>query len=1032
MPSNAELETTSSYGDQGTHMSTSEDCDDVIIIEDPCKTPTSVFSPFRQVTTVESSQTTVHRCPICDKEFRQPEVLDFHMHLHGGINLVKALPLDAYGKALQEKLHSQSTMKWKTAFDGNDSTKASLGHGKTHSKRRCGYCYKRFDSSEELASHKQTHEDKLYECNICTKRFTVKDKMMLHKKLHSKTTSPGDSISGARETEIKNSSIHRDEKGLSESKGSKTSRKDKDRKGASKEKDSEKCSSKRDKDSTSSSSKRYKARTSSSKRDKDIIRIIKRDKDSTGSSQRDKDGTSSSSGKRDSDITSSSKRDNDRESPRSSKSDKDITSSSKRDKDSNSSSKRDKDSTSSSKRDKDSTSSSKRDSDRESPRSSKSDKDIISSSKRGTDITSSSKRDKESPRSSKRDKDKESPCSSKRDIDKDSTSSSKRDRDSSSSSKRDKDKESPRSNQQDVDKDSHSISKRDKDSSSSSNREKDKDSPCSSKRDIDKDSTSSSKRDRDSTSSNSSKSQNKDTVRKRDGKSEKRDEYHKHKKKAEKSEKDGKKRRSSTVEKDIVICDTRGDGERAETYESSSSVNYLKSSSVKDKDKYRDVNQSCSDKEINIGEAMSKSILDKNKYKDKEETMTKLSTDRDEKEGGVVTTSNPDKDPKKDGHVDSSELPTSHNTSKLYSCPRCRQHFKRKEKMKDHLATVCAGSESSIENHEKLQISTKSLFRYTPRKDSNRMKTLNCDTSSTEKVTSQDLNSKESHCQDFKDISSKPVETSPKRDKCEPKQSSVSKNTCSLYGKRFKDELNVRKHMKNVHSTSTSDMHSSKKPYKCEICGKGFSQKENVGRHKRSFHLGLRPYKCTACKKTFTQKWNMSKHRCTPKENIPGACEATSPNADTSRSEVYNSPISSPGRKDIMTSTRIKLTLKRSSSREDVTHTHKHRKIHSSTAHSQTSSLKVKLFTCTLCGHTYRSAESLESHMEEHSQGKKASELCHNVSPKQNNQRTVLGNIEAPVCPEDWMYNCPSCKVEIEGSLNLILHIKAHLIEWKW
>ena len=55
-------------------------------------------------------------------------------------------------------------------------------------------------------------------------------------------------------------------------------------------------------------------------------------------------------------------------------------------------------------------------------------------------------------------------------------------------------------------------------------------------------------------------------------------------------------------------------------------------------------------------------------------------------------------------------------------------------------------------------------------------------------------------------------------------------------------------------------MHEGQKDYKCNSCGKLFSESGNLKRHIHTVHKGHKDYKCNSCGKLFTESGNLKRH----------------------------------------------------------------------------------------------------------------------------------------------------------------------------
>ena len=68
---------------------------------------------------------------------------------------------------------------------------------------------------------------------------------------------------------------------------------------------------------------------------------------------------------------------------------------------------------------------------------------------------------------------------------------------------------------------------------------------------------------------------------------------------------------------------------------------------------------------------------------------------------------------------------------------------------------------------------------------------------------------------------------------------------------------NLKGHILSVHVTS---VHEGKKPFKCDICSRGFGVKKTLNNYVKSVHEGNKPFKCEISDASFTHKGSFHRH----------------------------------------------------------------------------------------------------------------------------------------------------------------------------
>lgn len=83
---------------------------------------------------------------------------------------------------------------------------------------------------------------------------------------------------------------------------------------------------------------------------------------------------------------------------------------------------------------------------------------------------------------------------------------------------------------------------------------------------------------------------------------------------------------------------------------------------------------------------------------------------------------------------------------------------------------------------------------------------------------------------------------------------------CPICGNSYTNNSCLTNHMKIHESPASLNGADTRTLHECSDCGKKFTRKDHMQRHKNS-HSGIRPFQCDICLKSFSRKDNLVKHR---------------------------------------------------------------------------------------------------------------------------------------------------------------------------
>ncbi|KAG5896100.1 Zinc finger protein 287 [Gonioctena quinquepunctata] len=100
---------------------------------------------------------------------------------------------------------------------------------------------------------------------------------------------------------------------------------------------------------------------------------------------------------------------------------------------------------------------------------------------------------------------------------------------------------------------------------------------------------------------------------------------------------------------------------------------------------------------------------------------------------------------------------------------------------------------------------------------------------------------------------------------------------CDICGERdienlIKDEPpDIDENLISPEFVTSEHIPPAKGPFKCQFCGKGFTQKSSQNTHER-IHTGNKPYSCDICQKTFITRDSMKSHKRSHTDERPYEC----------------------------------------------------------------------------------------------------------------------------------------------------------------
>uniref|UniRef100_A0A3B3CAW8 C2H2-type domain-containing protein n=3 Tax=Oryzias melastigma TaxID=30732 RepID=A0A3B3CAW8_ORYME len=220
------------------------------------------------------------------------------------------------------------------------------------------------------------------------------------------------------------------------------------------------------------------------------------------------------------------------------------------------------------------------------------------------------------------------------------------------------------------------------------------------------------------------------------------------------------------------------------------------------------------------------------------------------------------------------------------------------------------------------------------------------------------------------------------------------KFACEDCGKTFRDHFSLRSHMR---------VHSEEKPFGCQSCGKSFKHEHNLKIHMR-IHTGEEPFGCDVCGKRFKHQHNLKTHMRIHTGEKPFVCDICGKRA-RHQNNLKTHMIVHKGERPFGCDVCGKRFNRKTSLRAHTT-------VHTG----------EKPYGCDVCGKSYKRKTHLRTHMTVHAEEKPfGCEVC----GKRFNRKTHLATHMA-VHTGEKPYSCDFCGKRFTRKTHLNSHITVH------